>query len=97
MNGLGILERPVISEKGGKLRDVLNQYLFRVDRRASKAQIKGAIEKKFNVKVARINTLVVRGQTKRRAQLYRAGRQKNFKKAYITLEAGEKIALFEDN
>ena len=97
MSGLGILECPVISEKGGKLRDTLNQYLFRVDRRASKAQIKGAVEKKFNVKVARVNTLVVRGQIKRRTQLYRAGRQKNFKKAYITLEAGEKITLFEDN
>ena len=97
MSGLEILERPIISEKSGGLRDNLNQYIFRVDRRASKAQIKGAIEKKFNVKVVRVNSLVVRGQIKRRAQLYRAGKQKNFKKAYITLEAGEKIALFEDN
>lgn len=97
MSGLGILERPLISEKGGKLRDTFNQYIFRVDRHATKAQIKGAIEKKFNVKVARVNSLIVRGQTRRSAQLYRAGRQKNFKKAYITLEAGEKIALFEDN
>lgn len=92
-----LLERPIISEKGGKLRDSINQYVFRVDLRASKAQIKGAVEKKFNVKVARVNSLIVRGQIKRRAQLHRAGKQKNFKKAYITLEAGEKIALFEDN
>ena len=97
MSGLEILERPIISEKGGKLRDNLNQYVFRVDRWASKAQIKGAIEKKFDVKVERVNSLIVRGQVKRRAQLHKAGRQKNFKKAYITLEAGEKIALFEDN
>ena len=60
---------------------------------ASKEDIKGAIEKRFDVKVAKVNTLINRGKIKRVRMV--AGKKPNWKKAYITLKAGQKIAEFE--
>ena len=90
-----IIERPIMSEKSGELRDSDNQYVFRVDRKAKKQQIKQAIERMFEVKVLRVNSLVMRGQVKRRG--LQTSKQPNFKKAYVTLQKGSVIPLFEDN
>ena len=60
---------------------------------ASKEDIKAAIEKRFEVKVAKVNTLINRGKIKRVRMV--AGKKPNWKKAYITLKAGQKIAEFE--
>ena len=88
-----IIRRPLITEKGTQLRELQNQYLFEVDQRASKHQIKGAVEKLFKVHVEDVKTLVVRGKIKRVGRSI--GKRSNWKKAYVTLKEGEKIEFFE--
>ncbi|WP_290745645.1 50S ribosomal protein L23 [Fibrobacter sp. UBA4309] len=69
------------------------KYVFKVALNASKDEVKAAIEKRFDVKVASVNTLINRGKIKRVRMA--AGKKPNWKKAYITLKAGQKIAEFE--
>ena len=69
------------------------KYVFKVALDASKDEVKAAIEKRFDVKVASVNTLINRGKIKRVRMV--AGKKPNWKKAYITLKAGQKIAEFE--
>ncbi|MCE9625293.1 MAG: 50S ribosomal protein L23 [Deltaproteobacteria bacterium] len=88
-----IIRRPLITEKGTQLRELHQQYLFEVDHRASKHQIKGAVEKLFSVHVEDVKTLNVRGKIKRVGQ--NIGKKSNWKKAYVTLRDGEKIEFFE--
>ena len=95
MNRFAVLEKPIISEKSGKLREMNNKYLFKVAIKASKADIKHAVEKLFEVKVTRINTCIARGATKRRGM--HVSKRNNYKKAYVTLEQGQTLAMFEDN
>lgn len=95
MNRFAVLEKPIVSEKSGKLRENVNQYLFKAARRASKSDIKRAVEQLFSVKVTSVNSCVVRGATKRRG--LHVSKRKNYKKAYVTLEQGQTIAMFEDN
>jgi len=88
-----IIRRPLITEKGTQLRELHKQYLFEVDHRASKHQIKGAVETLFSVHVEDVKTLNVRGKIKRVGQ--NIGKKSNWKKAYVTLRDGEKIEFFE--
>ena len=60
-----IVKSPVISEKGTRLSDEENKYIFKVDRRASKIDIRRAIEQIYKVHVACVNTMIVRGKIKR--------------------------------
>lgn len=71
----------------------VRKYVFKVALDASKEEIKSAIEKRFSVNVASVNTLINRGKIKRVRMV--AGKKPNWKKAYITLKAGQKIAEFE--
>jgi len=79
---------PVITEKA-TMASESNQFVFRVARRATKPQIKAAIEKLFDVKVTAVNTLVRKGKTK----AFRGvrGRQQDVKKAIVTLRDGDRI------
>ncbi len=88
-----IIRRPLITEKGTLLRDTLQQYIFEVDPHANKNQIKGAVEKLFNVHVVDVKTLNTRGKYKRVGT--NVGKRSNWKKAYVTLKEGEKIEFFE--
>ena len=88
-----IIKAPLVTEKGTMLRESQGQYLFEVDSRANKHQIRGAIEKLFNVHVMDVKTLNVRGKLKRVGQ--NIGRRSNWKKAYVTLKEGETIEFFE--
>ncbi len=81
-----------VTEKGTMLTDTLNQYQMVVDSRANKIDIKNAVEKLFDVQVARVNTLHVRGK-KRRERTMHFGRTPNWKKAIITLKEGSKIEI----
>ena len=74
-------------------RNDVHRYVFKVAMNATKTEIKDAIEKRFDVKVASVNTLINRGKIKRVRMA--AGKKPNWKKAYITLKAGQKIAEFE--
>lgn len=88
-----VIRRPLITEKGTLVRDALSQYLFEVDPKATKNQIRGAIEKLFEVHVKNIRTLNIRGKVKRIGRS--TGKRSNWKKAYVTLKEGEKIEFFE--
>ena len=79
---------PVITEKA-TLASEHNQVVFRVARKATKPQIKEAVEKLFGVKVKAVNTLNRRG--KRKMFRGRPGRQQDVKKAIVTLAEGESI------
>jgi len=81
-----------LSEKASLLGEKQNQYVFRVDTRANKIEIKRAIEEVFSKKVIRVNTAQYAGKKKRerRADF---GRRPHWKKAIVTLAKGEKIEL----
>jgi large subunit ribosomal protein L23 len=90
-----IIRRPLmLTEKGTKLRDADNKYLFEVDRRANKVQIKKAIEKLFEVTVVDVNTLVVRGRHRRMGRGHAL--TKSWKKAIVQLASGESIDFYEE-
>ena len=59
MNIFDVIKRPVKSEKGEMIRRENNEYVFEVDRRANKIEIRQAVEKLFDVKVVSVNTLTV--------------------------------------
>ncbi|NTW97730.1 MAG: 50S ribosomal protein L23 [Oscillochloris sp.] len=87
-----IIVRPLITEKNTILMES-NQYSFEVLREASKPEIKHAIESIFNVSVTRVNTLNVRGKMRRRGR--ESGYTRDWKKAIVTLAAGDRIEIFE--
>lgn len=89
-----ILVAPQITEASAKLMTgEVRTYVFKVAKDASKLDIKAAIEKRYEVKVDSVNTLINRGKIKRVRLV--AGKKSNWKKAYITLKAGQKIAELE--
>lgn len=98
MRKIKILIRPLYTEKIAKLQDVENKYAFEVDRDSNKIEISKEIENRFEVKVTKIQTMIVRG--KMRQQMTRAGRfygrKPDWKKAIVTLAEGDKIDLFEN-
>jgi len=87
-----IIQRMLVTEKGTRLTEKLNQYLFVVARDANKLEIKRAVEKIFNVAVTKVNTLNRRGKLKRQRTM-RYGRTAAWKRAMVTLKAGDKIEL----
>jgi large subunit ribosomal protein L23 len=92
MNSFEIIRTARLTEKGTRQGTKYNQYTMVTDPRASKPQIKKAVEELFKVKVIRVNTLNVRGKA-RRQRTAQAGRDENWKKAIVTLKAGDKIVL----
>ena len=93
---MGIIIKPIVTEKLSVQGEKLNQYGFIVDRDANKLQIKDAVEKMYNVSVASVNTLNYHGKRKSRytkSGIIR-GRRNHFKKAYVTLAGDDKIELF---
>jgi large subunit ribosomal protein L23 len=88
-----IVRRALVTEKGTKLREGHNGYLFEVARDANKIQIKQAVESIFNVKVATVRTLRVHGKPKRMGRY--EGHRPDWKKAVVTLQKGGSIELFE--
>ncbi|HET9952224.1 MAG TPA: 50S ribosomal protein L23 [Candidatus Eisenbacteria bacterium] len=88
-----IVRRARITEKGTRIREGQNGYLFEVARDANKIEIKKAIEAIFSVKVTTIRTLRVHGKPKRVGR--NAGHRPDWKKAIVTLKKGQTIELFE--
>ena len=88
-----IIKRPLtLTEKGNILREAQNQYLFEVDRRANKIEIKQAVEQLFNVKVLEVRTMIVRGHMRRMGRGY--SKTKNWKKAIVAVKDGDTIEFF---
>jgi large subunit ribosomal protein L23 len=88
-----VVQRPLLTEKGTRLKEEANQYLFRVAPTATKIEIKQAIEQLFKVKVAEVRTLRMQGKVKRMGRF--AGRRAGWKKAIVTLKTGQSIELYE--
>ncbi len=92
MNAYQVIVRPLVTEKNTMLIEQ-GKYCFEIDRRASKPQVKAAIEEIFKVSVTDVATINVRGKMKRRGK--DSGYTANWKKAIVTLAAGDRIELFE--
>ena len=84
-----VIRAPRVSEKTARLQEVSNQYAFEVSRDATKADIKAAVEKLFDVKVEAVNVVNVKGKNK--AFRNRMGRRGDWRKAYVTLAEGQSI------
>ena len=84
-----VLRAPRISEKTARLQELSNQYVFEVSTEATKADVKAAIEKLFDVKVEAVNVVNVKGKSK--SFRNRAGRRGEWRKAYGRLADGQSI------
>ena len=88
-----IIQRPIITERSTIEREERNIVTFEVDPRASKPQIKEAVEKLFAVSVIEVHTARVRGKNRRMGR--NVGRKPLWKKARVRLAEGQSIEFFE--
>jgi large subunit ribosomal protein L23 len=88
-----ILDRPVITERATILGEHKDQpqYVFRVAVDANKLEIRRAVEQAFNVKVRTVNTVLVKGKRKRMGRY--EGKRADWKKAFVTLQKGQRLEL----
>jgi large subunit ribosomal protein L23 len=90
-----IVRRPIaLTEKAARLKVEGNQVVFEVAVTANKLEIKDAVERLFDVKVERVNTLVQRGKMKRMGR--GLAKRRNWKKAIVTLREGSDIQFFTE-
>ena len=93
---MGILVKPIVTEKLTIQGDKLNRYGFIVDREAGKLEIKAAVEQMYNVTVAEVNTMNYHG--KRKSRYTKAGmlkgRTNHYKKAIVTVAGEDKIDFY---
>jgi large subunit ribosomal protein L23 len=88
-----IIRRPVVTEKSQTQSDEHNVYVFEVDGRANKDQVKEAVETIFDVNVLRVRTAVMPAKVGRRMRREYI-RRSEWKKAYVTVQPGQNIDLF---
>lgn len=88
----GVIVAPIVTEKSHSLSSD-NKYTFRVEKVATKQQVKNVIEEMYKVTVENVNIVVVK--PKRRTVKYNRGYQSLYKKAIVTLKKGDHIAVFE--
>jgi len=95
---MGVIVKPVITEKMTDKAESLNQFGFIVDRHANKLQIKGEVESLYGVEVLSVNTMNYSGKKKSRNTKSGVitGKTKAFKKAIVTLAEGETIDFFSN-
>ena len=87
-----IVKKLLVTEKGTRLKEAVNQYVFEVDRGANKLEIRRAVEQQFNVKVQDVNTMTRPGKAKRqRTMSY--GHTPAWKRAVVTLQDGQSIEM----
>ncbi len=91
-----ILKKPILTEKASQLTEKLNRFVFKVDPRANKLQIKDAITKMYGVTILDVNTMVVSGKKKTRHTKagFVSGNVPKYKKAVVTLKDGETIDFY---
>lgn len=93
MDIYSVIKRPLITEKSTIARNEENQYCFEVDRRATKIEIRNAVEKIFKVRVLDVRTVNMVGKKKRLGRI--TGKKSNWKKAIISLPTGSSIEIYE--
>ena len=90
-----IIKRPLITEKGLGVKESLRTLVFEVNPHASKVEIREAVQAIFKVKVQSVRTSTFAGQERRRGRL--VGQRPDWKKAYVKLQAGEKMPEYAEN
>ncbi|MFH1258451.1 MAG: 50S ribosomal protein L23 [Elusimicrobiota bacterium] len=84
-----IIKNPILSERSIELREKENKYVFLVDLKATKREVKKAVEELFKVKVVKVNTEILPGKGRRQGANF--GYRSDRKKAVVGLQAGNKI------
>ncbi len=87
-----VIKGPHITEKATLLKDKYRQIVFKVDPRATKIDIKRAVETIFKTKVVKVRTMNVRGKKKRFGRI--EGKKPDWKKAIVTIAPGEDLEKF---
>lgn len=93
MKEYDIIRRPINTEKTTLQKELYNQITFEVDRRASRVEIKDAVEKIFDTKVQNVRTMQIKGKVKQRGRI--VGKRRDWKKAVVRLMPGQRIDFFE--
>ena len=86
---MNVVLAPVVSEKSTFVADKNRQYVFRVADRATKPEIKAAVELMFKVQVNQVQTANIKGKEKRFGRFI--GRRRSWKKAFVSLKPGQEI------
>ncbi len=94
-NRYQIIRRPVITEKGLAVKENLRTLVFEVEPRATKNEIRAAVESIFKVRVEAVRTAGFAGKERRRGRFI--GHRSDWKKAYVKLRAGEKMPEYAEN
>lgn len=89
----GIIQRPIVTEKSGMQKELANKVTLAVDPRANKVEIKQAVQTLFNVTVQDVSVMNCTGKKKKVGKS--TGRRQDWKKAVVTLKAGDTIEFFE--
>jgi len=87
-----VIRRPLITEKTADMRETVHTIVFEVAPRATKVEIKQAVERLLGAKVANVRTAIAHGKVKRQGRF--AGQRPDWKKAYVRLRDGEKVPDF---
>ena len=101
MNNSDVILYPILTENSSTLMESLNKYVFRVNVKSNKIQIKNALEKRFNVSVTKVTTMNFKGKIKNTTiksgghVLRSTGNRESWKKAIVTLKDGDKINLVD--
>jgi len=90
-----VIRRPIITEKGLGVKENQHTVVFEVARAATKTEIKEAVQKLFKVKVADVRTAIYHGKFRRRGRS--AGHRPDWKKAYVKLQADQKMIEYAEN
>jgi len=88
-----VIKKPLITEKSNRQKEEGNQIAFVVDPKATKIEIRQAVEKLFKVRVRRVHTMNLVGKRKRMGKFF--GWKSDWKKAIVTLKEGDRIEFFE--
>jgi len=89
-----VIKKPIVTEKGVTKKDSERTLCFEVDVDANKTQIRQAVEQLFKVKVADVRTSTTAGKLRRRGRF--AGYRSDWKKAYVKLQAGQKMPEYAE-
>ena len=90
-----VIRRPLITEKGMTIKETQNTLVFEVAEKATKTEVKQAVEALFKVKVSAVRTASFEGKERRRGRF--AGYRPDWKKAYVRLKEGEKMPEYLDS
>jgi large subunit ribosomal protein L23 len=84
-----VIRRPLITEKGMTVKETQNTLVFEVAEKATKTEVKQAVETLFKIKVENVRTAIIEGKERRRGKF--TGYRPDWKKAYVRLKEGEKM------